>query len=64
MEILIKIWFCLGYLTYGVFWLGSVSLFNVSCAKGILIGAVAWIIHVIILQILYWINGDKWVWNP
>lgn len=64
METLIKIWLYFGYTVYWIGWLGSMAIWDVSTWVGIGIGALCFLVHVIILQILYWINGDGWVWNP
>lgn len=64
MEKLISVWLYLGYLVYWIGWLGSMAMFGVSTLTGIVIGLVTFAIHIIILQILYWINGDGWIWNP
>ena len=64
MELLINIWLKIGYIVYWAGWLGSMAIWNVSTWAGIGIGLLCFVAHVIILQILYWINGDGWVWNP
>lgn len=64
MKPLIEIWLYAMYLTYWIFWLGSMAIFNVTFWEGILIGLIAFVLHAITLQILYWINGYGWLWDP
>lgn len=63
METLIKVWIFLGYSVYWIGWLGSVLLFDVGLGIGILIGLGCYIFWLIILQVLYLINGDGWMWQ-
>ena len=63
MDTLIYIWLKIGYIVYWVSWLVSVEIFNVSCLTGVGIGMLCFIAHIIILQILFLINGDGWLWE-
>lgn len=63
MEQLIKIWLHIGYTVYWIGWIGSMIAFNVSYWSGIGIGLLFFIVHIAILQILFLINGDGWIWN-
>lgn len=64
METLIETCLYAMRLTYWVFGIGSIFVFNVLCWKGILIGIIAWVLNAAILQVLFWIKGDGWLWNP
>ena len=63
MDKLIDIWVKLGYFVYWLFWIGSVALFNISVGRGIIIGIIAFIIHIIILHILWYIEYKEWLWK-
>lgn len=63
MELLIDIWFKILYLVYWIGWIGSMLIWNVSILTGIGIGVLCFVVGIIILQILYFINKDGWIWN-
>lgn len=64
MEKIIDFWLHFGNTVYWIGWLGSMMIWNLSTWQGIAIGVICSFVHLIILQILYWINGDRWFWNP
>ena len=64
MKALINIWIKFGYITYWLFWIGSVALFGASMKWGIIIGVIAYLVYLLILQVLYWIVGWNWIWKP
>lgn len=63
MDLIIDIWLKIGHVVYWLFWLGSVALGITSIGCGILVGLVAWIIYVIILQVMWWIEYREWLWE-
>lgn len=63
MEKLLVIWLYFGYSVYWIGWIGSVAMYNVSLFNGIWIGVLCFVLHIIIYQILYFINGGSWIWK-
>jgi hypothetical protein len=63
MELLIDIWAKIGYIIYFPFWIGSIVIYDVSEGLGMIIGAIAWVIWLIVLQIFWWIENKEWIWQ-
>ncbi len=61
MEKLIDIWIFLGYFVYWVGLIGSAAILETEPIFSLVIGLFLWIVWVIVLQILYWINKDGWI---
>ena len=63
MDAIIDFWIKLcNYIFWG-FWSGSIIFTGASISFGLLIGCVAWIIWFVILQVLWYIEYKKFIWE-
>lgn len=61
------IWIKFGYLSFLIGWIGSIFIFKLELWKGVVIviasGIITFLVWLAILQILYFINGEDWIFN-
>lgn len=63
MDLFIGIWLKFGYVVYWISLVGSVAMGIASLVMGMLIGLAAWLLWVVVLQIMWWNKYKEWLWE-